>query len=139
MYQKTSIIGRVSREPDVKEANGTKRASFGVAVQAARDKTIWYNVTAWGKTAETAEKHIHKKMLVFCSGNLNSDDNGNPRVWTDASGNPRASFELNVYEMKILTWPDKPQVDVDLGGLSIESATNSIPLDLSVDLSEIPF
>ena len=63
-----NVVGRVGREPESRQANGKTVCNFSVAVSHGRDKTSWFNVTAWGKTAETAIQYLRKGDLVGVSG-----------------------------------------------------------------------
>lgn len=82
---KVMLIGRLTREPEVKEfANGGKVAQMGFAVNNRRrnaetgaweDVPVWLELKAYNhetgrKTADLAQKHLHKGMPVYVEGRL---------------------------------------------------------------------
>ena len=82
---KVMLMGRLTRDPEVKEfANGGKVAQIGFAVNNRRrnhDTGAWEEVPVWlelkaynhepgRKTADLAEKHLHKGMPVYVEGHL---------------------------------------------------------------------
>jgi len=107
MFHKTIIVGRAGKDAEMRfTQSGKGVTSFSVAVQDGfgdKKKTVWYRVTAWEKLAETCNTYVKKGMLVLCEGNLQSDDNGGPRVWTDKQGVSKASFELNAHVVRFLS------------------------------------
>lgn len=82
---KVMLMGRLTREPEVTEfANGGKVAHIGFAVNNRRlnretgeweDTPVWLELKAYNretgrKTADLAEKHLHKGMAVYVEGHL---------------------------------------------------------------------
>lgn len=82
---KVMLMGRLTREPEVTEfANGGKVAQIGFAVNNRRrnhetgeweDAPVWLELKAYNretgrKTADLAEKHLHKGMPVYVEGHL---------------------------------------------------------------------
>ena len=68
----------------------------------------WFKVTFWGKTAETAAQLVTKNAVLRVTGELQADENGNPRVWTDKkTGDPKTSFELTGRDFNVIVWGDK--------------------------------
>ena len=67
-----SFIGRLGKDPDELKvtAEGKPYIQFSLAVDQAKDQTMWLNVTAWEKTAEVVEKLARKGTLVFVQGKL---------------------------------------------------------------------
>jgi len=80
-------------------------------------KTIWYRVNVWGKLAEVCAS-VKKGDTVLVEGQLEPDENGNPRIWSGEGKEPKASFDLKANEIKFLSpksdKPAKPaQVDIE--------------------------
>jgi single-strand DNA-binding protein len=68
-----------------------------------QEETVWFRVSVWGRMAETCNQYLSKGRQVLCEGRLRPDpETGGPRVWTDQNGTPRASYELNAFEVKFL-------------------------------------
>ena len=68
-------ICRLTRDPEIRVTQDGKTtvARFGIAVDY-RGKADFFNVTAFNKTAEFAEKYLHKGMKVGISGRLSTDE-----------------------------------------------------------------
>lgn len=88
--------GNAAADPEVKEINGKKAASFRIGItekykdtsNQMQEKTEWINIIAWGKTAEVAEKYVTKGSTVFVEGKLQN------RQWNDQNGNKRYVCEV---------------------------------------------
>lgn len=71
MLSKHMFIGRLTADPEVKEVNGRKVATFTVACDDPFSKNgdaDFYRCVAWNKTADLAEKHLVKGRLVHVEG-----------------------------------------------------------------------
>jgi single-strand DNA-binding protein len=68
------FIGRLGRDPEKRFSNNEKEIStFSIAVDTGfgdNKTTEWLNITAFGKTAEFANKYLGKGRLVFVQGSL---------------------------------------------------------------------
>lgn len=118
MFHKLTIVGHVGRTAEMRVTpNGKEVTSFSVACQDGfgdNKKTIWYNVEAWGKTAEICNQYVQKGMLVLVDGRLKPDaTTGNPRIWNDNSGNARSSFEVVANEVRFLSKVEQSAVTSD--------------------------
>jgi single-strand DNA-binding protein len=100
----TSIIGNVGRDAEFRTTqNGQSVCSYSVAVNGGKDKTVWVKVTSWGKRAEIDAQYIKKGMTVAVDGILNSDENGNPRVYEKDGVTKSAGFELTAHSVLFLS------------------------------------
>lgn len=91
MHQRTEIIGRLGRDPEMRYTpSGQAVTNFSVAVdnqytrkdgEKVKD-TQWFRVTVWGNQAEACNQYLEKGSLVFAEGKV----------------------KLNVYEKKDGTW-----------------------------------
>ena len=108
MYQQITIIGNLGRDPVSKQSKNGKtyaQVSVGTSRSLGKDQgkeTTWFNVTAWEKAGQYLCNYGMKGTLVMITGRLQPDPTGCPRIWTDNSGNPRATFEVIASEVKIL-------------------------------------
>lgn len=72
MYQHVMIIGRLGKDPVVRTTSSGKQvAQFSVAVSERRGEnevTEWFNVAAFGNTADACGRFIRKGSLVFVEG-----------------------------------------------------------------------
>jgi single-strand DNA-binding protein len=118
MYQSTTIVGNVGRNPESKYTpDGKLITSFSVAISEGfgdKKHTLWFRVTTWGKTAEACQQYVGKGMRVLCEGRLQGDkETGAPRIWTGRDDNlPRTSFELTANTVRFLS-PKKEKVESD--------------------------
>jgi len=113
MYHTLILVGNVGRDPEMRYTpSGQPVTSFSVATNRQYTsnngeqvkETVWFRVTTWGKQAETCNQYVKKGMKVLVEGRLTPDaSTGGPRVWTDQSGNPRASFELTANTVRFLS------------------------------------
>jgi single-strand DNA-binding protein len=110
MYQKVVIVGNLGGAPELRYTpNGDAVTSFSVATNrkwggnSPGEEVVWFRVSAWGAQAEACNKYLSKGKQVLVEGRLTPDkETGGPRVWTDNSGNPRASFELRAITVQFL-------------------------------------
>ena len=112
MFQKVTIIGNLGGEPDTRFlSNGSSVCSFSVATNrtwtnndgSKGEQAVWWRISAWGKLGEVCQQYLSKGRQVYIEGEIQADDNGNPRLWTDNEGNPRASYEIRANTVKFLS------------------------------------
>jgi single-strand DNA-binding protein len=97
------LIGRLGKDPDVKDFNEKKKASFSIATTDSYknqkgekvEDTQWHNVVIWGKLAGIAEKYLKKGNEVAIEGKLIH------RVY-EANGEKRFMTEINVNDLVML-------------------------------------
>lgn len=77
MVNKVILIGNLGADPEVKEVNGQKVASFSVATSESwKDKTSgekktateWHNIIIWGALAGVVESYLKKGAQVYLEG-----------------------------------------------------------------------
>jgi single-strand DNA-binding protein len=113
MYHTLILVGNVGRDPEMRYTpSGQPVTSFSVATNRQYTsnngeqvkETVWFRVTTWGKQAETCNQYVKKGSKVLVEGRLTPDAaSGGPRIWTDQSGNPRASFEVTASTVRFLS------------------------------------
>lgn len=105
MYQKTVVIGHLGRDPEMRYTpTGVPVTSFNIATTRkwtnqngeSQEKTTWFRVTCWRKTAELAAQYLKKGRLVLVEGDIDAS------AYTDREGGPRASLELTATTLKFL-------------------------------------
>jgi single-strand DNA-binding protein len=72
------LIGRLGKDPEVKEFGTNKKASFSIATTDSYknqkgekvEDTQWHNIIIWGKLATVAEKYLKKGQEVVVEGKL---------------------------------------------------------------------
>lgn len=99
MYNKLTIMGRLTAEPEIRTtASGTRVASFAIACnrdykdQNGQEITDYINCVAWRTKADFVEKYLQKGKLMLIEGRLEL------RKWEDRDGEKRITPELVVQE-----------------------------------------
>lgn len=91
MMNQVCLMGRLTRDPELRTtSNGKSVSSFSLAVERDYDRSTadFFDVTAWGQTAEFISKYFSKgRMMVIC-GKLQTRD------WQDKNGNRRKTTEV---------------------------------------------
>ena len=91
-WHQTTVLGNVGRDPEQRyTSSGKAVANFSVAVNEKykdTETTTWYNVVAWGKTAELCAEYLSKGSQVLLIGRMQN------RKWEDREGNKRETAEL---------------------------------------------
>ena len=75
---KVMLAGAVGKNPEIREVNGAKCATFTLATnERFKDKngeyqtlTEWHNIVCWRGTAEFVEKYITKGSQVYVEGKI---------------------------------------------------------------------
>ena len=102
---KVFIIGRVGRDPQVREAGSGKVAGFSVATSRKykdsqgqlQEETEWHSIVCFGHSAEFSEKWIRK------------GDEVKTRQWKDKEGNDRRAQEIIAGNVQKLSWEKSQQ------------------------------
>jgi single-strand DNA-binding protein len=139
-HNQLTITGRLGGDPESRfTPSGSQVCNFSVAVGNdytnkngdKESKTMWIKCVAWNKQAEVYKQYLHKGSRVLISGQLNTDEQGNPRIWQGTDGTSHASFEMTVRELVFL---DKANAS---GGSDNTSKMDTAPV--VADDDELPF
>lgn len=113
MYHTIIIVGSLGKDPEMRYTpSGQAVTSFNVATnrqytnqQGQQVKeTIWFRISAWGKTAEICSQYLKKGSKVLVEGRLNADPaSGGPRTFTRNDGTAGASFEVTAQTVRFLS------------------------------------
>ncbi len=107
MYQQITLIGNLGNDPEMRYTpSGVPVASFSLAVNKTwtgqdgqkQDKTTWFRVTTWRKSAEIVSQYLTKGSKVMVVGEIEE-----ARAFTDRDGNNRASLEVTAQTVKFLS------------------------------------
>lgn len=84
------ITGNLGTDPESFFSDGgTQVVSFPMAFRSTKDKTDnWVKITCFNKTAEIAEKYLHKGARVGITGMLDQDR------WENNEGESRSALKL---------------------------------------------
>lgn len=96
MYNKTILMGRIVNDLELKTTpNGRGVCSFRIAVERqfknadGERQTDFFNIAAWGKTAEMVTRWFSKGRMILIEGELTT------RQYTDKNGNNATWYEIN--------------------------------------------
>jgi single-strand DNA-binding protein len=88
------LAGRLTRDPEIRyTSSGVAIADIGIAVTRfskddqgqTKESTDFIDCTAFGKTAETIQKHLHKGSPIYAEGRLKLEQ------WQDKTTNQARS------------------------------------------------
>lgn len=78
---KVILLGRVGKQPEIKQVGDNKVANFSLATsEKFKDKkgdkvenTEWHNVVFWGKQAELIEQYVGKGDELYIEGSIKTE------------------------------------------------------------------
>lgn len=93
------IVGRLTKDPDVRYINDKKIARYTLAVdrrfkREGQPEADFFNCTVFGTGAEFAEKYFAKGIKLIVRGRIESDN------YTDKEGNKVYSWQVIVDEQE---------------------------------------
>lgn len=95
MFNKTILMGRLTRDPEFKTTpNGISVCTFSIAVdrrfqgKGEEKKTDFFNIVTWRTTAEFVSKYFSKGRSILVEGELQN------RSYTDKDGITRYITEV---------------------------------------------
>ena len=100
---KIQIIGRLGKDPEMSyrgEKDDLAVTKMSVAVYRKRDKDVtdWFNVVAFGQSAEFASQYGSKGRLVYIEGEMRNNR------WEDEDGKTRDWWEIAVEDFQFLDY-----------------------------------
>jgi single-strand DNA-binding protein len=94
-----TLLGRTTSAIELKQSKAGKSvATFSLAVKRPYTKDVadFFNICAWGTTAELLAKYVNKGNQVCIRGYLTN------REWQDKQGNKRISTEIIAEEISFV-------------------------------------
>lgn len=104
MSANISILGNAGRDVSLRYSEkGTPVASFPIASNSFKNSpegrvqvVHWFDVTAFGKTAETLAEHVKKGRSLLIHGRLSF------KPWTTNEGDPRSGAEVSLFSFEFV-------------------------------------
>lgn len=95
-YNRVLLMGHLTRDPEIRYTpGGMAVAAFGLAVNnrykkdgEVKEEVSFFDVEAWGKTAENCAEYLSRGRPVFVDGRLKQDR------WEDDNGNKRQKIKV---------------------------------------------
>ena len=104
------LIGRLTRDPEVRYTPGTQMAiaTFSIAIDrpvraGAEKQTDFPRITVFGKQAETCEKYLAKGRMVAINGRIQTGS------YQDKDGRTVYTTDVVANRVEFLEWGDRPQ------------------------------
>ena len=137
---KVVLVGRLTKDPELKFAQGTGTAvtTFTVAVnrrfkREGQPEADFIPVVVFGKTAEATANYMSKGKLISVSGNIQT------RTYDAKDGTKRYVTEVIADEVDFLEWGDKSTVknNTNQGGYNGEDNARSNDFGSASDITPI--
>ena len=128
------LVGRLTKEPEMRTAGETPVANFSVAIDrptaAGKEKqTDFPRVVAYGKTAELCERFLAKGRLVAVTGRLQTGS------YKNKEGVTVYTTDVVADRVEFLEWGDKQDTAAETAS---EPAKTDTPT-MTIDDDDIPF
>lgn len=68
-----TMIGNLTRDPELREVNDTFVCDFGLAINneySQNDETCFVDVTAWGRQAQNCDEYLESGDPIYLEGRL---------------------------------------------------------------------
>jgi single-strand DNA-binding protein len=125
---KVFLVGRLTRNPELRHTTTKAVCAFGLATNRARktetgekqEEADFHRVVAWDKLAEFCDTYLRKGRLVHVEGRLQT------RTYTRQDGIERHTTEIVAEELMILDkMPDEVKESLDA-----KNASNGAPVQV---------
>lgn len=112
-FHQIIIVGNLGKDPEMRYTpNGKPVTSFTVAANRSYKNsdgdqvkdTVWFRVSAWGRTGETCNEYLNTGSKVLVIGRMRPDkSSGGPRVFERDDGSMGASYEVVASKVTFLS------------------------------------
>jgi len=138
-YNRVILVGTLVRDPEIRYiGSGAGVTKFRIAVNPNKkdpkpEDTLFIDIVAWEKLAETCNSYLKKGMSCLVEGRLSI------RQYDDKDGNKRQATEVVINAMQMLGSPRDRQESSESLGNGTPVAAGSTRLDDAGLEDEIPF
>ena len=133
--EELTLTGNLGADPELRATrSGKSVANFSLAVAAGKDAkgeriTHWYDCEAWEKTADIAQRYLHKGSKVLVRGVPRAE-----AYLSNKDGKPRAALRVTVRTVEML---DRRSDEEDAPAQSSRSSGSGGYTEVESD--ELPF
>lgn len=133
MANVTLLTGRITKDLELKQAGQTTVTNFSLAVDNPfkKDDTSFFDVVAFGKTAELLNNYCSKGSKILVEGNLKQDR------FTDKEGNNRSVVRVVANRVEFLDSKGSNQGQTTKQQSNDPFANANGPIDISDE--DLPF
>ena len=123
-----NVIGRLTADPELRNAGDTQVCKMRVAVNTGKDEAAFIDVEAWGRSGENCAEYLSKGMQVGITGSIKQDN------WNDKDGNKRSKLKVSAFRVDFLGRTGD-------GSAAPAPAQQQMvqPVQTSIDSDSIPF
>lgn len=103
---KVILLGNVGKQPEVRESNGSKFATFSLATTdkgytkqdgtVVPDRTEWHNIVVNGRIVDIIERYVTQGSKLYVEGKLRT------RKYTDRNNVERLTTEVYLENLELL-------------------------------------
>ena len=115
---KVIFIGRLTKDPAVRDGGNTKIANFSLAIdrfsKSEEKQTDYPRITVFGKQAENAEKYLKKGQLVSVEGSVRTGQ------FTNKDGEKVYTIDFIADKVEYLSWANDKEDKEDEKDISTE-------------------
>lgn len=133
---KITIHGRLTRDPETREAGQAQVCKFTIAENQRfnRDKSNFHECEAWNKTGEFVERYFTKGSEILVVGELQQ------REYEAKDGAKRKVWSVNVDQVDFCgKASDRPGSVQGQRPAADVSGSGFYPVDISVEDEDLPF
>lgn len=131
------ITGRITKDLELKQAGQTQVTNFSMAVDNPfkKDDTSFFDVVAFGKTAELLNNYCGKGSKIGVEGTLKQDR------FTDKEGNNRSVVRVNANRIEFMDSKGNNQSNNQPQQQNGQAQSGNNPFGTGADISDdsLPF
>ena len=131
---KVILVGHLGRDPEIREFNNGKQATFTLATTESYkksdgqrvDQTEWHNIVLWRGLAEIAEKYLHKGDMIYLEGRIRRreyEDQGQKKYFYTIQGDNFTILSPKKEGIPQVTEAAEPDIEIP----PIEGGTDDLP------------
>ncbi|WP_322631572.1 single-stranded DNA-binding protein [Staphylococcus haemolyticus] len=137
MTNLTILTGRITKDLELKQAGQTQVSNFSLAVDNPfkKDDTSFFDIVAFGKTAELLNNYCGKGSKILIEGNLKQDR------FQDKEGNNRSVVRVIANRIEFLDSKGSNQQNGQPQQQRGQATAGNNPFDNGTDIdnSDLPF
>lgn len=137
MTNLTILTGRITKDLELKQAGQTQVTNFSLAVDNSfkKDDTSFFDIVAFGKTAELLNNYCGKGSKILIEGNLKQDR------FQDKEGNNRSVVRVIANRIEFLDSKGSNQQNNQSQQQRGQTPAGNNPFDNGADIdnSDLPF
>lgn len=137
MTNLTVLTGRITKDLELKQAGQTQVTNFSLAVDNPfkKDDTSFFDIVAFGKTAELLNNYCGKGSKILIEGNLKQDR------FQDKEGNNRSVVRVIANRIEFLDSKGSNQQNGQPQQQRGQAPAGNNPFDNGTDIdnSDLPF